>query len=213
MTSGAGQPAHFIVFEGGEEAASPPRPVSSPPSQEPSPVSRAAPKSAGGVAAHPARRSRRCRGGRSGRPDRGPAHGGRHAQHVAELIRPTLAWAPRRVRPLRRLLGRLPGPRPGPRPKRIREISEWAVDGLWPDLVVLLQVDAAAAAAGARGATRPHRGRRCRLPCPGGRRVRRAAAAETRPMGRRRRVGYGRRGAAAGGVGGAGAARARSGRS
>jgi len=70
------------------------------------------------------------------------------AQHVAELIRPALASGRHVV--CDRYIGSsvaYQGHGRGLDPERIRGISDWAVDGLRPDLVVLLQVDPATAGA------------------------------------------------------------------
>lgn len=64
------------------------------------------------------------------------------AQHVAEVIRPAMESGRHVV--CDRYIGSsvaYQGHGRGLGPARIREISEWAVDGLLPDLVVLLLVD------------------------------------------------------------------------
>ena len=153
MTSGAGRPARFIVFEGGEgsgkstqagllaahlDAALTRQPGGTEVGAALRRILLAAPGDAPG------------RGGAGGVADRAEAllMAADRAQHVAELIRPTLASGRHVV--CDRYIGSsvaYQGHGRGLDPRRIREISEWAVDGLWPDLVVLLRVDAATAAA------------------------------------------------------------------
>lgn len=68
------------------------------------------------------------------------------AQHVAEVIRPALA-AGRDVVCDRYTYSSIAyqGHGRGLDPTRVREVSAWATDDLWPDLVVLLDVDVATA--------------------------------------------------------------------
>lgn len=64
------------------------------------------------------------------------------AQHVAELVEPALAAGRDVV--CDRYIGSsvaYQGWGRGIDPERIRAISEWAVDGLWPDVVVLLDIE------------------------------------------------------------------------
>lgn len=64
------------------------------------------------------------------------------AQHVAELVEPTLVSGRDVV--CDRYIGSsvaYQGWGRGMDAERIREISEWAVDGLWPDVVVLLDIE------------------------------------------------------------------------
>ena len=79
------------------------------------------------------------------------------AQHVAELIRPALA-AGRHVVTDRYIGSSLAyqGYGRGLPVEEVRQLSEWATEGLWPDLVVLLDVpdDVAAARIGERGRDR-----------------------------------------------------------
>ncbi len=69
------------------------------------------------------------------------------AQHAAELIRPALA-AERHVVCDRYTYSSVAyqGHGRGLDPQRVRDISAWATEELWPDLVVLLDVDPSAAA-------------------------------------------------------------------
>ncbi len=75
------------------------------------------------------------------------------AQHVAEVIAPALA-AGRHVVCDRYIPSSVAyqGFGRGLDPAQVREISDWAVDGLWPDLIVLLIVPAEEARARTGGA-------------------------------------------------------------
>lgn len=70
------------------------------------------------------------------------------AQHAAELIRPSLA-AGRHVVCDRYTYSSVAyqGDGRGLDPERVREISGWATEELWPDLVVLLDIDTDSAGA------------------------------------------------------------------
>jgi dTMP kinase len=70
------------------------------------------------------------------------------AQHAAEIIEPALA-AGRHVVSDRSAWSSVAyqGYGRGMDPAQIRHLSEWAVEGVWPDLVVLLDVDPRIAAA------------------------------------------------------------------
>jgi dTMP kinase len=69
------------------------------------------------------------------------------AQHAAEVLRPTLD-AGRHVVSDRSAWSSIvyQGNGRGMGPEEVRRLSDWAVEGCWPDLVVLLDVDPAVAA-------------------------------------------------------------------
>ena len=111
------------------------------------------------------------------------------AQHVHEVVEPALAAGRHVVTD--RFAGSsiaYQGYARGLDPDEVRRLSEWATDGVWPDLVVLLDVTRSIASTRLGSRPRSLRAGGRRLPRAGGRRLPRPGRGRSRPLGRRRRV-------------------------
>ena len=107
------------------------------------------------------------------------------AQHVAEVVRPALG-AGRHVVSDRYIGSSLAyqGHGRGLPVAELRRLSDWAADGLWPDLVVLLDVPRDGGGGPRGGTARPHGGGGRPLPRPGGPRLPGPGQRGRRPLGR-----------------------------
>ena len=135
----SGAVARFIVFEGGEAQ----RQVDPVGAGWPTRLGAVHTREPGGTAIGRLLRELLLDARTTGLDDRAEAllMAADRAQHVAEVVRPALA-AGRHVVSDRYVgsIAGVPGVRPGLPVDDLRRLSAWAIDGLWPDLVVLLDV-------------------------------------------------------------------------
>ena len=110
------------------------------------------------------------------------------AQHIEQVVRPALA-AGRDVVSDRSIYSSLAyqGYGRGLPIDEVRAVNEWAIDGCWPDLVVLLDVPPTSWRTACGGASSTGSSAGARVPRPGRRRLPPAGRRRSQALGRRRR--------------------------